>query len=162
MATVAPRFNSMRMLEEYVEQLYRPASSRGRRLAADSHAGARALAQWLAKLRAAWPGVALRRVGEPPARATQGERVKIAVAARLNGLAPEDLTVELVLQRPALQAPDTRHRLAPKAPLPESGEHLYELEFAPEQNGRLEYRLRAYPSHALLAHPFEPGLMTWL
>jgi glycogen phosphorylase len=54
------------------------------------------------------------------------------------------------------------YRLAPKAPLPESGEHLFELEFAPEQNGRLEYRLRAYPSHELLAHPFETGLMTWL
>ena len=46
--------------------------------------------------------------------------------------------------------------------LPESGEHLYALEFAPELSGRIEYRLRAYPAHELLAHPFETGLMTWL
>jgi glycogen phosphorylase len=162
MATVAPRFNSMRMLEEYVEQLYRPAAARGRRLAAEGHAAARQLARWLAKVRASWPGVALRRVGEPLVRVAHGERVKIAVAARLNGLAAEDLALELVLQRPGPKAPPTAYRLAPQAPLPESGEHLYALEFAPEQNGRLEYRLRAYPSHELLAHPFEPGLMTWL
>jgi starch phosphorylase len=29
-------------------------------------------------------------------------------------------------------------------------------------SGRIEYRLRAYPEHELLAHPFETGLMTWL
>jgi glycogen phosphorylase len=160
MATVAPRFNSMRMLEEYVEQLYRPATERGRRLAADDHAAARALAAWQAKVRAAWPGVALRRVGEPPLRIEQGERWQIAVAARLNGLAPEDLAVEVMLQRTGAAA--ERHRLLPQRPLPETGEHLYALEFAPQLSGRSDYRLRAYPGHELLAHPFETGLMVWL
>jgi starch phosphorylase len=162
MATVAPHFNSMRMLEEYVEQLYRPAAARGKRLAADGHAAARALAQWRAKVRTAWPGVVLRRAGESAARVAHGERVKLAVAVRLNGLAPEDLALELVLRRPTLEVPAAHYRFAPQAPLAESGEHLYELEFAPEQNGRLEYQLRAYPSHELLAHPFETGLMIWL
>ncbi len=162
MASVTPRFNSMRMLEEYVEMLYRPASARGRRIAADAHAAAKQLAGWNAKVRAAWAGVTLRRVGEPPARIDRGERLQIAVAARLNGLAPEDLAVEVVLRRPGAGELAARHRLAPQRPLPESGEHLYALEFAPELSGRIEYRLRAYPSHELLAHPFEPGLMTWL
>jgi starch phosphorylase len=162
MATVAPRFNSMRMLEEYVEQLYRPAAARGRRLAADGHAAARELAEWRAKVRAAWPGVVLRRAGEPPARVAHGERLRIAVAVRLNGLAPEDLAVELVLRRAAVRAPPACHRLAPRASTTDGGEHLYELEFAPEQNGRLEYQLRAYPCHEQLAHPFETGLMAWL
>jgi starch phosphorylase len=155
MASVAPRFNSMRMLEEYVEKLYRPAAARGARLARDSHAGARALADWGARVRAAWSGVALRRAGEPPARIEHGERVRIAVAARLNGLAPADVAVELVLD-------GARLRLEPQGALAESGEHLYALEFAPEPSGRIEYRLRAFPCHELLAHPFETGLMTWL
>ncbi len=50
----------------------------------------------------------------------------------------------------------------PQGPLAESGEHRYELEFAPEQNGRLEYQLRGFPYHEQLAHPFETGLMIWL
>jgi glycogen phosphorylase len=160
MATVAPRFNSRRMLEEYVEQLYRPASARGRRLAADGQAAARELALWREKVSAAWAGVALRRAGEPPARIEFGGKLRVAVAARLNGLAPEDLAVELLLERP--ETPPSRLRLAPQKALPETGEHLYELEFAPELSGRLEYRLRAYPANELLAHPFETGMMLWL
>jgi starch phosphorylase len=99
--------------------------------------------------------VALRLAGAPPARIEHGERVRIEVAARLNGLAPHEVAVELVLNGAA------RMRLAPQAPLG-GGEHLYALEFAPEPSGRVEYRLRAYPAHELLAHPFETGLMTWL
>ncbi|MDH4174836.1 MAG: DUF3417 domain-containing protein, partial [Betaproteobacteria bacterium] len=142
--------------------LYRPATERGRRLAADGGAAARQLAEWRVKVRAAWPGVVLRRTGEPPLRVEHGERVKVAVAARLNGLAPEDLALELVLRRPALSGPAAHYRFTPQGTLPEGGEHLYQLEFEPEQNGRLEYQLRAYPSHEQLAHPFETGLMIWL
>jgi len=162
MASVAPRFNSMRMLEEYVERLYRPAADRGARLAAGGHASARSFADWLARVRAAWPGVALRRASDTPGRVAHGERVRILVAVRLNGLAPGDVAVELVLNGVESGAPTRMRRLAPARALPESGEHLYELEFSPELTGRIQYRLRAFPGHALLAHPFETGLMTWL
>jgi starch phosphorylase len=162
MASVAPRFNSMRMLEEYVGRLYLPAAARGARLAADGYAGAKALAHWNARVRAAWPGVVLRVAGDPPARIEQGERVRIAVAARLDGLEPGDVALELVLTRSGADAPAASYRLAPERALAESGEHLYALEFEPELSGRIEYRLRAYPEHELLAHPFETGLMTWL
>jgi glycogen phosphorylase len=162
MASVAPRFNSMRMLEQYVEQLYRPAATRGARLAAEGGAGARALAQWRARVRAAWDGVALRRASEAPVHIDQGERVRVEAAVALNGLAPQDVAVELLLARPGAASPAARCLLAPERPLPGGGEHLYALEFAPELNGRIEYRLRAFPKHELLAHPFETGLMTWL
>jgi starch phosphorylase len=162
MASVAPRFNSMRMLEEYVERLYRPAAERGRRLAAQDHAGARDLAQWSTRVRAAWPGVSLRRLGEPAVRIVHGEHLRVEVAARLNGLAPQDVAVEALLQRTGGEEPAARYRLAPGDAGPERGEHRYTLDLAPEPNGRLEYRLRAFPSHELLAHPFELGLMTWL
>ena len=162
MASVAPRFNSMRMLEEYVERLYRPASARKRRLAADGHAGARQLAEWCARVRSAWPGVSLQRAGESPARIAHGERAHIAVAARLNGLAPGDLAVELVLNGLGSGKPPTCVRLPAQGAPGEAGEQRFALDFAPELTGRLEYRLRAYPVHELLAHPLEMGLMTWL
>ncbi|HJS39539.1 MAG TPA: alpha-glucan family phosphorylase, partial [Burkholderiales bacterium] len=49
MASVAPRFNSKRMLQEYVEMMYAPAAARGARLAAghdDVDPQAAALAVW--------------------------------------------------------------------------------------------------------------------
>jgi len=112
-------------------------------------------------VQAAWPKLALRRAGEAPAHIAQGDKARIEVAAALNGLAPADVAVELVLARPGASAPVASFRLAPERAL-DGGEHLYALELAPELSGRIEYRLRAYPAHELLAHPFETGLMVWL
>ena len=40
-------------------------------------------------------------------------------------------------------------------------EQRFVLDLRPELCGRLDYRIRAYPNHALLTHPFELGLMRW-
>jgi starch phosphorylase len=43
----------------------------------------------------------------------------------------------------------------------DAGEQRYVLDLAPDLCGRLDYRIRAYPFHERLAHPFELGLMLW-
>ena len=42
------------------------------------------------------------------------------------------------------------------------GEHLFSRELTPDQCGKMEYRIRAFPTHPLLTHPFEMGKMLWL
>jgi len=44
----------------------------------------------------------------------------------------------------------------------EKGEHRFVLELSPEHCGKLGYRIRIYPHHELLTHPFEMGMMRWL
>jgi len=44
----------------------------------------------------------------------------------------------------------------------EQGEHRFVLQLTPEMCGKLEYRVRIYPSHEMLTHPFEMGMMRWL
>jgi len=44
----------------------------------------------------------------------------------------------------------------------DSGEQKYSLELKPGLSGKLDYRIRVYPRHELLTHPFELGLMTWV
>ena len=164
-ASLVPRFSSMRMLAEYVDEMYQPATRQWRRYAEQDFLAARRLAVWRAKLRAAWGGVSLRRADEPIQRIDYGGTLRIAVAARLNGLAPEDVAVELLLGRPGTERASqagARHRLAYERPLPETGEHLYAIDLSPEIAGRIEYRLRAYPANELLTHPFEMGMMVWL
>src|SRR5258708_1003815 len=55
--TLLPRFNSYRMVGEYLARFYPPASRRGRQVAEDHYAKARQLASWKATARTAWPNV---------------------------------------------------------------------------------------------------------
>ncbi|MCL6555221.1 MAG: alpha-glucan family phosphorylase [Burkholderiales bacterium] len=163
-ATLLPRFNASRMVSEYVSRFYLPAAKAGRYLAQENYARARSLAQWKQRVRAAWPGVTLRRLDTPPRRIRFGEEVRIEVGVRLNGLQPEDVVVELLLTRGNKHHAEDAHRYRFRFDRldGETGEHRFVLDLAPSLCGRLDYRIRAYPSHALLTHPLEMGLMVWL
>lgn len=162
-ASVAPRFSVIRMLDDYVHKLYLPASAHGRRLAANDYAGARELAGWKERVQAAWPGVRLARVSTPTGRVGWGDPVRIEVALQLNGLATHDVAVEALLDWPDCDDASRRCEQALLAPAgSEGGEAHYALDLKSGRCGRLEYRIRAYPSHELLAHRFELGLMAWL
>ncbi|MGZ5063508.1 MAG: alpha-glucan family phosphorylase [Usitatibacter sp.] len=163
--TLLPRFNSQRMVGEYLHRFYVPASKRGKQLIEKNYKTARDLAEWKRKVRAAWPYVSLRSMGPPQRRAAFGDKVRFSVAVNLDRLMPEDIEVQLLLS-PALKDiaaanPPNRYVLRPEG-TDERGEHVYVLDLAPELCGKLEYRIRAYPHHAAQSHPFEMGLMKWL
>jgi starch phosphorylase len=162
MTSILPRFNAERMVFEYAHRLYRPAAEHGRRLAADGGEGARALGQWKCRIRERWRSVGLHWAEEPPKAARTGERVPLAVAVHLGGLAPEDIRVECVLDL-SHDGTDIEPRIERFTPAPDAGhEPRFELELDDLPNGLLHLRVRAYPWHEDLAHPFEMGLMTWL
>ena len=121
------------------------------------------MAQWKAKVRAAWPGVSARRIDAPRTRIQFGESIPVEIAVKLNGLAPADVCVELLLTRGLRESPLVQHsHECVSEGVLESGEHRYRLELKPGLSGRLDYRIRVYPRHELLTHPFEPGLATWV
>ena len=93
-----------------------------------------------------------------------GTSLRIEVALDLDGLAPADVVVELLLARDGsgARAGHVRLELAPDGTRTERGEHRFALDLEPELCGRLDYRIRAYPCHELLTHPFELGLMIWV
>jgi starch phosphorylase len=161
MASLLPRYDASRMLGEYVANFYLPASRQGHRYGERGREGARAVAAWKARVRGAWPGVSARRIDNPPPRIQFGESIPVEIAARLNGLAPSDLHVELLLEREPRDGVEHVHALAPIAGA-ESGEQRYGLQLKPGLSGRLDYRIRIYPRHELLTHPFELGLMLWV
>ena len=160
-ATLLPRFSSSRMVMEYVNKFYAHASEVGRRLAADNYAGAKTLADWKRKIHAAWGGVHMRMLDAAPRQMTFGDCALLRIEAHIKGLSPEDLRVELVLSR----GHGERNARAIE-PLQfagmENGKPIYALQMQPSWCGRLEYRVRAYPTHPLLTHPLETGLMYWM
>lgn len=160
--TITPRFNMIRMLNEYVQRFYAPAARHGRRYAEHDHAVARSVADWKARVRAAWPGVRLQALQTPQQRLQFGTSLRVEVAVQLNGLTPDDVVVELLIGRPERKTHQPlSHRLACGGTRA-TGECLYALDLTPELCGRLEYRIRMYPCHPELIHKFEMGLMVWL
>ena len=162
-ASIMPRFNMQRMLADYTEKFYSPAAEQWRKYAGDSFSGARHVADWKARVRAAWPRIGLRRIDQTVPRIRYGETLRFEVAVQLDGLTPRDLTVELVFTRPGepTSVRARRYVLHHERPL-ENGEHLFSRELTPDQCGKMEYRIRVFPTHALLTHPFEMGMMLWL
>jgi len=163
MASLLPRYDASRMLGEYVSKFYLPASRQGHRYIENGYAAAKTIAGWKARVRAAWPGVAIRRLDTPKSRIQFGDTLPIEVAVKLNGLAPADVCVELLLSRALREAAPVEHshELAPEGGA-EGGEQRYRIDLRPGLAGRLDYRIRVYPRHELLTQPFEMGLSTWL
>jgi starch phosphorylase len=161
--TLLPRFNSRRMVGEYLTRFYVPACSRGARFTGNGAGLAKDVAAWKRRVRAAWPNVAFRALGAPQRRAAFGDKVRIEVAAKLAGLSPNDVAVELLLASTLAprHAPST-YALTPASGPDEHGEHRFTLDIAPEHSGKLQLKIRAYPHHEALSHPFEMGLMKWL
>lgn len=164
-ATLLPRFNSTRMVSEYLAKFYLPAARQGRRYAENGFENARKLAAWKDHVRRNWNGVGLRRLDAPRRNIMFGEDVMLEIGVHLNGLKPDDVVVEMLIGR---QTDLTelremrRYRLESQGLSTEQGEHRFALRITPEMCGKLEYRVRIYPYHELLTHPFEMGMMRWL
>jgi starch phosphorylase len=162
-ATLLPRFNATRMVLQYVNKFYAPASRQWERYAADNFAPAQRLAEWKGRVQEGWAGVAIRRLDPPRQRMTYSESMELKVAVNLNGLAPEDVRVEVLVGRAAKNGSERELKTFLMQPSGRDGkECLFTLELTPEYCGRLLYRFRVYPYHELLTHPFETGLMVWL
>jgi len=161
MKSIMPRFNSRRMVMDYICQLYHPAREQHRRLGADGGRGAEELAAWKTRVRSRWSGVRIVLSLEPPGAVAHGEQVPLEVVLDLNGLEPQDMAVEcLVDPEPGMGGEAQRAMLSPAGG--ENHAYRFTLALQPVNAGLQSMRLRVYPWHTLLAHRFEVGLMRWL
>jgi starch phosphorylase len=164
--TLLPRYNSERMVGEYLNKFYAPAAIRGREFVASNYAVSRELAAWKRKVRAGWGSVQVRAVELPPRNMPFGQAARFTVGVRMEGLTPEDVVVELLLNPSMREIAASRtpgnHTFTNSGKRGDNGEYLYTLDLSPELCGKLEYRIRAFPSHRALSHRFEMGLMKWI
>ncbi|HVY04568.1 MAG TPA: alpha-glucan family phosphorylase [Burkholderiales bacterium] len=164
-ASVLPRFSSIRMVNEYLTRFYLPATRQGRRYAESEFEPARRLALWKQRVREVWPKVSLRRLDAPVKRIAFGDKVRFEVAALLGGLAPEDVAIEMLIGKQTGRNAGNHqkaYRFESEGTRTEQGEQRFALELSPDLCGKLEYRIRLYPQNDLLTHPFELGMMRWL
>jgi glycogen phosphorylase len=159
MASILPRYTSERMVLDYLRRFYLPALRQGQALAERNGGAARDLAAWKERVRKSWPQASIRWVTAPPKQVSTGEKVHLAINAKLGGLDPADVRVEVVLENADTHERDVvQFASAGK----QDGGALFQLELLPPSNGLMQLSVRMYPFNPGLAHPLEMGCMLWL
>ncbi len=164
MKSLMPHFNSQRMVMDYVTRYYAIANHQCKILSEQDGAPARELAQWKKKIAHGWHKVQIRRIDDALQEIKAGNTLPIRVSATLNDLNPEDVVVECLVGTTSESGEfiiNNRQQLA-AAGSNTAGETLFKLDFSPTLSGLQHYKLRVYPYHKLLSHPFETGYMIWL
>ena len=166
--TLAPEFNTHRMLIDYMNDAYVPVSERRARLAANGWEGARNLGVWKKRVRATWSEIKVLRteIGAGDV-VTSGDEIPVKVELGLAGLEPSDVIVQVAVGRMSLtdiSAPMedvsyTTLKLNQRASLPERA--VFEGAFVSELSGHLGVTVRLLPTHPDLMTPMEMGLVKW-
>src|SRR5688572_30861727 len=108
--TLLPRYSSERMVGEYLERFYIPASRRGRQFHDNNFKLAKDVSAWKRRVAAAWPRVQARAISLPSGSLPFGAPARFVVGVKSDELAPDDFAVELVLDPavPELATPARR------------------------------------------------------
>jgi len=164
LATLGPKVQSDRMVTDYVEQLYVPATTAGRELDGPEYTGARELAAWKQRVGEAWAGVRVDHVDSSGLGEVVevGSTLRVQAYVSLGELTPADVAVQIVYGE--VSEADEIHEFA-VAELAhvqafEGGRHEFAGEVTLESSGSFGYTARVVPQHPALATPAETGLVT--
>ena len=156
MASLAPRFSSARMLQEYVEWAYLPGAASYTRRAEQGAAGARAIDLWARQLEQHWGGI---RFGEVTAARSGGD-LAFSVPVWLGAIRPDDVRVE-VYANPEHPQPPVVHPMTPVEAIPgEANASIYRVRFESARSAS-QFTPRVVPRHPDARVPMEVPLIAW-
>jgi starch phosphorylase len=155
MASLTPRFSSVRMLQDYVEQVYVPAAAQQAQRTAGGSAVARDLAAWARHLREHWPAI---RFGQPEA-STTGRQLTISVPVFLGAIGTHAVRVELYAAAHGGEAAMVR-AMAPTSPPDGSGAVVYRATIDTARPAT-HFTPRVVPYHRDARLPIELPLVAW-
>lgn len=159
-----PQFNTSRMLSEYANRGYFPASDRYDNLRAADFAAARDLAQWKADLFDRWYDIKIEAIDvSAPSDIQVDQTVSLKARLNLGGLSPEDVRVELYKGPVNDKGDIVNGQASPMDFQGKDGEGnvLYTAEFLYAQSGLQGLSLRVLPQNPNLSSPYEMGLVRW-
>jgi starch phosphorylase len=163
LATLSPALSADRMVKEYVERLYIPASHAEEAVTANGFQPARDLAAWKARVTAAWPNVHVTHVesGGVDAVPQVGDELHLRATIDTGGLAADDLGVEVVYgrAREGDRLDDVQHLQLELVDAEPGAPAVFAGTVPLARAGSFGYTVRVVPRHPLLASPAELGLV---
>jgi starch phosphorylase len=157
LATLGPKAQASRMVREYVESYYLPATASAVAVRRDGYSGARELAGYRARVANSWPrvrvtGAELALDGNQPP--VIGGTVSVRATVDLDDLRPSDVDVQAVVGQ--VDDKDELHAPVAVSMLPVGrGEYVGDVRLP--HVGALGCTVRVLPRHDLLATPAELG-----
>ena len=146
---LSPQFNSLRMVGEYMSQLYEPAHQAFLEMSKDSFQPARGRAQWNEQVERVWDNVSFLEIGPAPdVSVLTGRPIPMRAVVNLAGLSPKDVRVEAVIGRVGANGNLEETQVMSLPAVEQQGDaYVFLKEFVPHQTGRLGYSLRISPNH---------------
>ncbi len=158
-ASLGPFVTAARMVRDYTTELYEPAARSGRALTAEGGAPAKRLAAWKAKVRQAWPSVAVTAVDVDDADAHEGEVRQASAQIQLGALDPADIEVQLIHGGVDAEGNFVNH--PPHVVLTHDRDGRFAGDYEIGEAGPYGITVRAVPANSLLTEPLEMGLVAW-
>jgi len=163
LSTLGPKVLASRMVRDYTTTLYGPAARAGWALNGATFDGARELAAYKARVKTSWAGVRVDHVESSGVSDSPqvGETLHVRAYVSLDGLAPEDVDVQVVHghARDSDDLADVEVESLDFVESYEGGRHQFAGDFALSRTGSFGYTVRILPKHKGLASPSELGLV---
>jgi starch phosphorylase len=160
---LCPAFNSHRMLEDYADECYLPASRRFNSLCDNNFDRARALGAWTRKVMENWSQVEVLEVTSPTqGPLTWGDELEVRARVRLGGLTPQDVACD-IYHGPLSGEGQFFERGTQRMEPVGGGDGLYEFtgRMVCKNTGRLGLKVRVVPLHPDLSSGYSMGLAAW-
>jgi starch phosphorylase len=147
--SLSPQFNSQRMVNEYMSQLYEPAHLGFVEMSQNNFDPARERARWNWQVNQVWDRVNFVEFGPgPDATVLNGRPIPMRAVLDLAGLTAKDVRVEAVIGRVGVNGQLEETQVMTLLPVEQKGNAVvFSKEFVPHQTGRLGYSLRVSPNH---------------
>ncbi len=159
--TIAPFFNTHRMVQEYYVMFYVNAHKYGQNLWADGKL--KNLAAWRNKIMDNWYRVSVTDI--TPNRVEEvviGSNISLKARVSLGSLTPDDVAVEVYIGTSGVGGEIMDPKVLYMNNTGKDGEnYIYDLTFAPENSGRQDYAMRVIPKNQDVVSTLTPLFLRW-
>ena len=164
MMDLGTRFNSNRMVADYLDFAYLKAGKMYEEMASDGQSRVKALAAWRQRIRKHWSEIRIEGMTSNAETALGvGDTLQVTAHVRLGALQPDEVEVQLyhgTLGKPNEISDGTIVLMVPDDAAGD-GAYTYQCTVKCDKSGRRGFGVRILPTHADLVHPFEPDRIIW-
>jgi starch phosphorylase len=163
MKRLCPMFNTNRMVNEYAERFYLPASRRYLHLAANRGAKTRPIVEWRRRLRMSGSGVKITSVQAGTQSAIPfGIKLPVTASVVLGAIPPESVRVQIVAGSVNAEGVIVRGEAVDMIRMSDNGdEQLYRGEIECNESGSCGFSVRVIPYHDDVIVPYEHPWVLW-